>query len=125
MIAFVYTGNGDGHTVEEALNHNLLEFAELFLFLLAAMTYVNAMDERLVFQALRAPGTPGIWLPQSFLVDRPARLLPVAHYRQPHNGTGNVRRTDGRWQGQYPLCQYWLHQCRGRCQCRWRLFSLW
>ena len=54
MIAFVYAGNGDGHTVEDALRHNLLEFAELFLFLLAAMTYVNAMDERLVFQTLRA-----------------------------------------------------------------------
>ena len=54
MIAFVYAGNGDGHSVELALRHNLLEFAELFLFLLAAMTYVNAMDERLVFQSLRA-----------------------------------------------------------------------
>ena len=54
MIAFVYAGNGDGHSVEDALRHNLLEFAELFLFLLAAMTYVNAMDERLVFQTLRA-----------------------------------------------------------------------
>ena len=54
MIAFVYAGNGDGHSVELALRHNLLEFAELFLFLLAAMTYVNAMDERLVFQALRS-----------------------------------------------------------------------
>ena len=54
MIAYVYAGNGDGHSVEDALRHNLLEFAELFLFLLAAMTYVNAMDERLVFQTLRA-----------------------------------------------------------------------
>ena len=54
MIAFVYAGNGDGHSVEDALRHNLLEFSELFLFLLAAMTYVNAMDERLVFQTLRA-----------------------------------------------------------------------
>jgi len=54
MIAYVYAGNGDGHSVEEALRHNLLEFSELFLFLLAAMTYVNAMDERLVFQTLRA-----------------------------------------------------------------------
>ncbi|MEN8133104.1 MAG: sodium:proton antiporter NhaD, partial [Pseudomonadota bacterium] len=54
MIAFVYAGNGDGHSIEEALRHNLLEFSELFLFLLAAMTYVNAMDERLVFQTLRA-----------------------------------------------------------------------
>jgi len=54
MIAFIYAGNGDGHTVEAALQHNLLDFAELFLFLLVAMTYVNAMDERQVFEALRA-----------------------------------------------------------------------
>ena len=54
MIAYVYAGQGDGHTVETAVRHNLLEFSELFLFLLAAMTYVNAMDERQVFESLRA-----------------------------------------------------------------------
>jgi NhaD family Na+/H+ antiporter len=54
MIAYVYAGMGDGHSVEVALRHNLLEFAELFLFLLAAMTYVNAMDERQVFEAMRS-----------------------------------------------------------------------
>ncbi len=53
MIAYVYAGNGDFHSVETALRHNLQEFSELFLFLLAAMTYVNAMDERQVFEALR------------------------------------------------------------------------
>ena len=54
MIAFVYAGRGDSHTVEAALGENLLEFSELFLFLLSAMTYVNAMDERLVFESLRS-----------------------------------------------------------------------
>jgi len=54
MIAYVYAGNGDSHSVEVAVRHNLLEFSELFLFLLAAMTYVNAMDERQIFEALRA-----------------------------------------------------------------------
>jgi NhaD family Na+/H+ antiporter len=54
MIAFVYTNLGDSHAVESALSHNLLAFSELFLFLLSAMTYVNAMDERLVFEALRS-----------------------------------------------------------------------
>lgn len=38
------------HMVE----HNLTEFAALFLFLLVAMTYINAMAERNVFEALRA-----------------------------------------------------------------------
>jgi Na+/H+ antiporter NhaD/arsenite permease-like protein len=35
------------------LQHNLLEFAELLLFLLAAMTYVNTLEERRVFEVLR------------------------------------------------------------------------
>jgi Na+/H+ antiporter NhaD/arsenite permease-like protein len=35
------------------VRHNLIEFSELFLFLLAAMTYINTMDERGVFRALR------------------------------------------------------------------------
>jgi NhaD family Na+/H+ antiporter len=40
--------------MHDAFQHNLVEYAELLLFLLAAMTYVNAMEERQVFQALRA-----------------------------------------------------------------------
>jgi Na+/H+ antiporter NhaD/arsenite permease-like protein len=40
--------------VEEALNHNLLEYSALLLFLLTAMIYVNAMTERNVFEALRS-----------------------------------------------------------------------
>ena len=40
--------------VEQAARHNLLEYAELMLFLLVAMTYINAMDERNVFDSLRS-----------------------------------------------------------------------
>lgn len=54
MVALVYANHGDTHTAEQAVRHNILEYAELFLFLLAAMTYINTMDERGVFQALRA-----------------------------------------------------------------------
>jgi len=54
MIGWVYANHGLHHAAEEAFKHNLLEFAELMLFLLAAMTYVNAMDERQVFMALRS-----------------------------------------------------------------------
>lgn len=36
------------------LEHNLLEYAGLLLFLLAAMTYVNTLEERDVFAALRS-----------------------------------------------------------------------
>ncbi|SHJ19293.1 sodium/proton antiporter, NhaD family [Malonomonas rubra DSM 5091] len=53
LVAIAYAGIGDTHTPHDAIKHNLIEYAELFLFLLAAMTYINAMDERNVFQALR------------------------------------------------------------------------
>lgn len=54
MIAWIYSSRGLSPMAEAAMRHDLLEFAELFLFLLAAMTYVNAMEDRLVFEALRA-----------------------------------------------------------------------
>jgi NhaD family Na+/H+ antiporter len=54
IIAYVYTAHGMGHLAEAAVRHNLLEYAELMLFLLVAMTYINAMQERRVFDALRA-----------------------------------------------------------------------
>jgi len=54
LIAIVYAQNGLPTQAGEAVRHNILEFAEIFLFLLAAMTYVNAMDERLIFEALRS-----------------------------------------------------------------------
>lgn len=54
FVAIVYSQHGDQHTAEVMIRHNLLEFGELFLFLLAAMTYINTMAERNVFDALRA-----------------------------------------------------------------------
>jgi NhaD family Na+/H+ antiporter len=54
MIAYVYVQNGLPHAAEEAVRHNLLEYAELMLFLLVAMSYINAMQERRVFDALRS-----------------------------------------------------------------------
>lgn len=39
---------------EAAFRHVFLEFAELFCFLIVAMTYINAMTERNVFEALRS-----------------------------------------------------------------------
>ena len=54
LIGWVYVENGIPHAAETAVRHNLLEYAELMLFLLVAMTYINAMDERYVFEALRS-----------------------------------------------------------------------
>jgi Na+/H+ antiporter NhaD/arsenite permease-like protein len=40
--------------VTDLLRHNLLDYAEILLFLLAAMTYVNTLEERRVFAAVRS-----------------------------------------------------------------------
>ncbi len=54
LIAWYYQSHDIPHVVEFALRHNLEEYAELMLFLLVAMTYINAMEERNVFEALRS-----------------------------------------------------------------------
>ncbi|MGD8175819.1 sodium:proton antiporter NhaD [Marinimicrobium sp. ARAG 43.8] len=54
MIGWVYVQQGAPVESEEAFRHTLLEFAELMLFLLVAMTYINALEERRLFDLLRA-----------------------------------------------------------------------
>ncbi|WP_156136293.1 sodium:proton antiporter NhaD [Photobacterium gaetbulicola] len=54
MIGFVYQQQGQIELAKAALEHNLLEYAELLLFLLVAMTYISAMEERRLFDALQA-----------------------------------------------------------------------
>ncbi len=56
LIAWVYASQGFTHTATTALRHNLLEYAELLLFLLVAMTYIETMRECRIFEALK------IWL---------------------------------------------------------------
>lgn len=43
-----------GEELHKAFEHDLKEYAELMLFLLVAMTYINSMAERNVFEALRS-----------------------------------------------------------------------
>jgi Na+/H+ antiporter NhaD/arsenite permease-like protein len=54
MLVAVAYGRSGGANAGEALQHHLTDYAELLLFLLAAMTYVNTMQERQVFAALRS-----------------------------------------------------------------------
>jgi len=54
LVALAYGAHGDHVTPRAMLSHNLLEYVELLLFLLAAMTYINTLEERRVFDALRA-----------------------------------------------------------------------
>ncbi len=53
LIALSYRNTPEAHLVEQAIRHNFLEYAELFFFLLVAMTYINSMLERGVFDKLR------------------------------------------------------------------------
>ena len=54
LVAVAFTLQDQAHLAEEAFRHNLLDYAELMLFLLAAMTFVNTLGERDVFAALRS-----------------------------------------------------------------------
>jgi len=54
LVALAYQGLGRPEHAHGAIMHNLTEYAELFLFLLAAMTYINALEERNAFRALRS-----------------------------------------------------------------------
>ncbi len=54
LVSIAYHSVGRGEEATAILRHDLREFAELMLFLLAAMTYINTMEERQVFNALRA-----------------------------------------------------------------------
>jgi Na+/H+ antiporter NhaD/arsenite permease-like protein len=54
LVSIAYSQSGDHETAGVLIRHNIEEFAELMLFLLAAMTYVNTMEERNVFAALRS-----------------------------------------------------------------------
>ena len=53
LIGMAYAGAGLGDKAEEAAKHVILEYGELFLFLLVAITYVNTLEERRVFDVLR------------------------------------------------------------------------
>lgn len=54
IIGFTYQEHNLVEVAKQALEHNLLEYAELLLFLLVAMTYISAMKERRLFDALQA-----------------------------------------------------------------------
>lgn len=53
LLGIVYWMNGQSAALEAAAKHTILEYGELMLFLIVAITYVNTMQERRVFDALR------------------------------------------------------------------------
>ena len=54
MIAWVGVQTGNSYAVKKEIMHAFDEFNQLMLFLLVAMTYINSMSERNVFEKLRS-----------------------------------------------------------------------
>jgi NhaD family Na+/H+ antiporter len=54
LIGMAYTLHGKPEVAKLAAEHTIYEYGELFLFLLVAITYVNTLEERRVFEVLRA-----------------------------------------------------------------------
>lgn len=54
LIAWINIVYDLGLEVEQAARHSLVQYLELMLFLLVVMAYVNALEERRVFAALRS-----------------------------------------------------------------------
>ena len=53
LICGYYAMHGSAELAVKAFEGNLLAYAELLLFILVSMTYLNAMEERGIFEALR------------------------------------------------------------------------
>jgi Na+/H+ antiporter NhaD/arsenite permease-like protein len=56
FIAAIYMSNGLSEQAGAAFRHTLEGYIELFLFIMVSMTYVNAMEDRGIFESLR------VWL---------------------------------------------------------------
>ncbi|HYW88518.1 MAG TPA: sodium:proton antiporter NhaD [Chloroflexota bacterium] len=58
LVGVAYAEHGAGAAATDAARHTIVDFAELMLFLIPAMTFVNTLEERGLFDALR------VWLIQ-------------------------------------------------------------
>lgn len=54
LLGIAYALRGESAALEAAAKHVILDYGELMLFLIVAITYVNTMRERRVFDVLRA-----------------------------------------------------------------------
>jgi Na+/H+ antiporter NhaD/arsenite permease-like protein len=54
LLGIAYAMHGESHALDLAAKQVMLDYGELMLFLVVAITYVNTMQERRVFDTLRA-----------------------------------------------------------------------
>ena len=54
LVGIAYSGSDRIPALEAAVDLTILDYGELFLFLMVAITYVNTLEERRIFDVLRA-----------------------------------------------------------------------
>lgn len=54
MVAILANQQGHAEIAHAAIQNNLMQYVEILLFILVAITYINVLTERNVFEALRA-----------------------------------------------------------------------
>jgi Na+/H+ antiporter NhaD/arsenite permease-like protein len=54
LIGLAHVASGNAEEANLAAEHTIYEYGELFLFLLVAITYVNTLEERRIFDVLRS-----------------------------------------------------------------------
>lgn len=61
IVAMAVHGTPQAEELGKHFRHNLLDYAEILLFLMVAMSYINVLEERRVFDALRSKLVRGGW----------------------------------------------------------------
>ena len=120
IVAAGFAADGRGPAVTTAIRHVVLEYAELLLFLLSAMSFVNALVERQLFDALRARLTAAkmsvrgiFWLVLSFTGRR------QSDHRLGDGNSGDRGARPSQKSGGDRADQH-----RGGGQCGWCLFAV-
>jgi hypothetical protein len=76
LVVLSYNGQGDTTAARDVIQHYILEYAELLIFLLAAMTYVNIQKNGFFCCATHRPRFKRL-LAKSFYLDY--RVIIVLH----------------------------------------------
>jgi len=127
LVAIAFIQAGDTERAHVAIRHDLLEFVELFLFLLAAMTFINTMEERGVFDVLRVwLVTQGFSLRKIFWITGGLAFVmsPVADNLTTAMLMATVAVAVGGTNTRFVAIACIVYQYRGGGQCRWRLQPL-
>ena len=126
LIGMAYAAAGMGDQAEAAAQHVIMEYGELFLFLLVAITYVNTLEERRVFDVLRVKLTRrNLSYRSLFWLTGIAGVFSLRRSRQPDHGADHGCGGAGdRGKDRRKFIAIVLHQHRGGGQCRRGLLAL-